>query len=193
MAGLTGPLASRRRDWSVLRQGSHATPGSGRSVTTAVLPARQRGAAGKVRGLCKSCLCWAWKMTSGSATTGHPRESRELHCRMTRPLLGQLLVSIARGRTWRKLWQRLGTDFAATGVVFLGTRPRRIGRQPIATGNQEHVLEGPTQTLWDQPAWVVSKFATQHARRHGPACRGADADCGATEEGLNTPRWVRGH
>ena len=28
-----------------------------------------------------------------------PRESRELHCRMTRPLLGQLPVSIARGRT----------------------------------------------------------------------------------------------
>ena len=76
MAGLTGPLASMRRDWPalisrqcVLRNGSHAKPVSGRSVTTAGLPATQPRAAGSARGLRKSCLRWAWNMTSGEGVT----------------------------------------------------------------------------------------------------------------------------
>ena len=127
-------------------------------------------------GLCKSCLCWAWNMTSGSATTGHPRESRELHCRMSRPVLGQLPVSVVRGRTLSKLWQKLATDFVATGVFFFwapGLEQFEDSQLPLEIKNV---------CFWDQRAWVVSKFATQHARRHGPACRGADADRGATEE-----------
>ena len=87
LAGLTGPLASRRRDWPalssrqcVLRHGSHAKPVSDRSVTTAGLPATQPRAAGSARGLRKSCLRWAWNMTSGSATTtpgrGWPQTSK---------------------------------------------------------------------------------------------------------------------